>query len=92
MKKIYVYQINFDENCTFYAEVLESENLRGDSIFDVNPWERGGKFFFQGYGMKHKNDTEGLEKFLKKIGVIEQDAVVLSSEEFRKQKSNCSAT
>lgn len=80
--KTYVYQINFDENATFYAEVLDSENLWGDTVFDVNPWEREGLFFFKGYGMKHKNDTDGLEKFLKKIGVIEEDAKVISLDDF----------
>lgn len=80
--KTYVYRINFDENATFYAEVNDSENLRGETIFDVAPWERDGEFFFQGYGMKHKNDIDGLEKFLKKISVIEEDAKLVSLDDF----------
>jgi hypothetical protein len=80
--KTYRYQINFDENATFYADVLDSDNPRGESIFDVIPLERNGEFFFQAYGMKHKNDIDGLEKFLKEIGVIEENARVISLDDF----------
>ena len=81
---IYVYCINFDApGGTFYADVLHSSNLRGESVFDLVPFDEN----FEDYGMKDKNDTEGLGNFLKRIGVIEEDAKVLSSEEFRKYKS-----
>lgn len=83
--RTYVYEINFDENFTFYADVVDSDNPRGEVVFDVVPWERrNGEFYFQGYGMKHKNDIEGLEKFLKEIGVIEEDGRVMSLAEFQK--------
>ncbi|MDD2609444.1 MAG: hypothetical protein PHX60_07055 [Giesbergeria sp.] len=85
---IYVYCINFDVPGTFYADVRDSRNLRGETVFDIVPWEVSeGEFYFEAYGMSNKNDTNGLEKFLKKIDVIEEDAKVLSSDEFDKYKS-----
>lgn len=87
--RLYVYSINLDTKGTFYADVCLVDDFKlGEDVFNIVPFEKSeGVFCFESYGMKNKNDVEGLEKFLKKIEVIESEAKVMDAIEFNKFKS-----
>jgi hypothetical protein len=74
---LYGYYINLDERGCFYADV---RNHQGTTVFEI---KTGGDLLddldFDDYNMKHKNDIQGLEKFLKECQIIKPTGHLLKS-------------
>ena len=75
--KIYKYFINLNERGSFYADVRDE---KGKTVYEV----RGGNelpedetsLVEDGY-MKNFTDAYGLQEYLKEIGVIKENAVII---------------
>lgn len=70
---IFTYHINLDERGQFYADVRRAT---GSSVFEI----KGTDLFEYGY-MKHKNDTEGLSKYLYELGLFNASDRIGTEEE-----------
>lgn len=82
---IYGYYINLDERGDFYADVRDAE---GKTVFDIRAGgslgEDESSIFEDGF-MRDKHDTSGLTEYLRSLGVIPQEAEVLSGSDFERR-------
>lgn len=77
------YYIDLDERGEFRADVRNSVDK---TVFEicVDGSEDCSNIFEDGY-MEHKNDIDGLSDYLKDMGVIPKNGVLLSMEDFEVQ-------
>ncbi|MBN8865259.1 MAG: hypothetical protein J0H92_17930 [Sphingobacteriales bacterium] len=78
LEKLYV--IDLDERGSFLAHV---ENKNGKAVFNIkagNELKEDESSIFEDGWMKHKEDIDGLEKYLKQLRIIRQDDWVTMDE------------
>lgn len=82
---LYGYYINLDERGDFYADVRDAD---GSTVFEIRAGESLGEdessIFEDGF-MRDKHDLSGLTEHLRSLGVIPQDAEVLTASEFEQR-------
>lgn len=71
---IYGYCINLDERGEFYADL---RNAHQETVWEIRVDQGEDIEDVSGGYMRHRRDHQGLETWLKDIGVIEPDAVVM---------------
>lgn len=73
---IYVYVINLDERGEFRADVRNART--GETVYELDATEdyENAEHFFHDRGMKHKDDLDGLKKYLVSIKIIEDDSAL----------------
>lgn len=71
---IYVYVVNLDERGDFYADVRNART--GETVHEVRSDEEGKVWEIDDGFMKHKDDLEGLKKYLLDLKMIENDAAL----------------
>lgn len=85
VSNLYGYYINTDERGDFYADV---RNADGQTVFEIRAGDSLGEdessIFEDGF-MRNKDDLPGLTDYLRSLGVIPQDAEVLSSSDFEQR-------
>lgn len=85
MSNLYGYYINLDERGDFYADVRDAG---GQTVFEIHAGASLGEdessIFEDGF-MRDKDDLSGLTEHLRSLGVIPQDAEVLSTSEFEQR-------
>lgn len=85
MSNLYGYYINLDERGDFYADVRDAD---GQTVFEIRAGasldEDESSIFEDGF-MRDKDDLAGLTEHLRSLGVIPQDAKVLSASEFEQR-------
>lgn len=85
---IYGYYINLDERGYFHADVRDAD---GRSVYEIRAGNSLGEdeadIFEDGF-MRNKNDLAGLTEYLRELGLIQQDAKVLSMADFERQLSS----
>jgi hypothetical protein len=62
--KTFHYFIDLDERGEFHADV---RNKNGDTVFEIDGFD-----FFEDGWMKHKKDLDGLEWYLKDLGIMKK--------------------
>lgn len=70
---IYVYVVNLDERGEFKADVRDART--GETIFVLDDYDINEDFFHE-REMKHKDDLDGLKKYLLDLKMIENDAAL----------------
>ena len=73
-KTILHYFINLDERGEFFADVRDSED---NTIYEIKTNEEGTINLIDDGFMKHTKDINGLEKYLKQIGIILDDSKIV---------------
>lgn len=85
VSNLYGYFVNLDERGDFYADVRDAE---GRTVFEIRAGDSLGEdessIFEDGF-MRDKDDLPGLTDYLRSLGVIPQDAEVLSSSDFEQR-------
>jgi hypothetical protein len=71
----YTYYINLDERGQFYADL---RNERGSTVYEIMTDDDGKCWQFEEGIMSHKNDLSGLEQYLRLIGLIPQEAMIVT--------------
>lgn len=85
VSNLYGYYINLDERGDFNADV---RNTDGETVFEIRAGrsldEDESSIFEDGF-MQHKEDLSGLTEYLRSLGVIAQEATVLTESEFEQR-------
>lgn len=71
---IYVYVVNLDERGDFYADVRNART--GETVYEIESDEDGSIEPITDGNMIHKDDLEGLKKYLVSIKIIEDDSAL----------------
>jgi len=58
----YEYYVNLDERGEFYADVRDPDE---QTVFEIHGFD-----IFEDGWMKHKNDIDGLKKYLEHLGIM----------------------
>lgn len=85
-KKTYGYYVNLDERGSFNADVRDRS---GKSVYEVKAGDElkeGESSIFEDGFMKHKDDLVGLTKYLREMGVIEKDSIILDMMSFESEE------
>lgn len=79
---IYGYYINLDERGSFYADV---RNARGSTVYEIRdePDDDSTSIFEDGF-MRDKHDLDGLETYLRDLGIIPNDGRILPLNDFER--------
>jgi len=84
-KPTFGYYINLDERGNFEADVRDQS---GASVFEIKAGasleEDESNIFDDGF-MKHKNDLQGLQSYLRDLAVIPPDARVVTMQDFEQE-------
>lgn len=75
-ENVYTYYINLDERGCFCADV---RNPNGKTVFEIkagDELEEDETSIFEDGFMKHKDDMEGLQTYLRQLGFIPQTATI----------------
>lgn len=83
INRFYTYHINLNERGQFYADV---RNERGSTVYEIMTDDDGTCWQFDDGIMRHVNDIDGLEKYLKTLGVIGTDSRIVTEESMARMR------